>query len=223
MLRCCRGPFWFVISSLSLLTLLAGAPFGAEPALAASPSSASAGSLEILGKDGSIRGSCPLKLTEVRGAISGFLARVTVAQIFENSAPTPIEAVGRGDSEIVTLNDKADAAAHRLYERLRSPLLTDLSIDWHGLPVTEEYPQRLPDLFDGKPLMVTGRYMAPAAGNIRLTGKRAGEDFVREIPIALATISSQHDSQHDVLAGFWARRKIDELLSPDWVECRAGM
>ena len=32
---------------------------------------------------------------------------------------------GRGESEIVTLNDKADVAAHRLYERLRSPVLTD--------------------------------------------------------------------------------------------------
>ena len=37
---------------------------------------------------------------------------------------------GRGDSEIVTLSDKADVAADRLYERLRSPLLTDVSIDW---------------------------------------------------------------------------------------------
>ena len=119
---------------------------------------------------------------------------------------------GRGDSEIVTLNDKADAAAHRLYERLRSPLLTDLSIDWRGLPVTDVYPQRLADLFDGKPLIVTGRYAVPAAGTIRLRGRRAVEDFVREIPIALATNSSQHD----VLAGFWARRRIDDLMSQDW-------
>src|SRR5438128_7986303 len=48
---------------------------------------------------------------------------------------------GRGDSEVVALNDKADEAAHRLYERLRSLLLTDLSIDWRGLPVTDVYPQ----------------------------------------------------------------------------------
>jgi Ca-activated chloride channel family protein len=34
-----------------------------------------------------------LKHTEVRGAISGFLARVTVTQIFANSAPSAIEAV----------------------------------------------------------------------------------------------------------------------------------
>src|SRR5258706_11399907 len=62
---------------------------------------------------------------------------------------------GRGASEIVTLNDKAAPAAHRLYQGLRSPLLTDVSIDWGGLPVTDVYPQRLPDLFSGKPLVVT--------------------------------------------------------------------
>jgi len=125
---------------------------------------------------------------------------------------------GRGDSEIVTLNDKADEAAHRLYERLRSPLLTDLSIDWRGLPVTDVYPQRLPDLFDGKPLIVAGRYPAPVKGSIRLRGKRAGEDFVREIPVTLTSSGNQND----VLAGFWARRRIDDLMSQHWAGAQAG-
>jgi Ca-activated chloride channel family protein len=125
---------------------------------------------------------------------------------------------GRGDSEIVTLKDKADAAAHRLYEHLRSPLLTDLSIDWRGLPMTDVSPQRLPDLFNGKPLVVTGRYAVRAAGSIRLHGRRAGEDFVREIPVTLATNSRQHD----VLAGFWARRRIDDLMSQDWGGMQSG-
>ena len=55
-----------------------------------------AGSLGIIGKDGSISGTCPLRHTEVRGAISGFLARVNVTQIFENTASQNIEAVQRG-------------------------------------------------------------------------------------------------------------------------------
>src|SRR6266496_2963874 len=125
---------------------------------------------------------------------------------------------GRGDSEVVMLNDKADEAAHRLYERLRSPLLTDLSIDWRGLPVTDVYPQRLPDLFDGKPLVVTGRYTTPIKGNIQLRGKRAGEDFVREIPVALTSSGNQND----VLAGFWARRRIDDIMSQDRAGAQAG-
>jgi Ca-activated chloride channel family protein len=125
---------------------------------------------------------------------------------------------GRGDSEVVSLNDKADEAAHRLYERLRAPLLTDLSIDWRGMPVTDVYPQRLPDLFDGKPLVVTGRYSAPATGGIRLRGKRAGEDFVRDIPVTLAASGGQNG----VLAGFWARRRIDDLMSQDWGGLQPG-
>jgi Ca-activated chloride channel family protein len=68
---------------------------------------------------------------------------------------------GRGAVEYVTLADKADEAADHFYERVRSPLLTDLYIDWGGLPVTDVYPQRLPDLFSGQPLVITGRYTQP--------------------------------------------------------------
>ena len=85
--RCCRGPFWFVICLL-LLTLLSWTSSQPDPVFAASPASPTAGSLEVVGKDGAIQGACPLKHTEVHGAISGFLARVTVTQNFENSAPT---------------------------------------------------------------------------------------------------------------------------------------
>ena len=125
---------------------------------------------------------------------------------------------GRGDSEIVSLNDKADAAAHRLYERLRSPLLTDVSIDWNGLPVTDVYPKRLPDLFSGKPLIITGRYTAAMKGTIHLRGNQAGEKIDREIPV---TFSSETANQN-LLASFWARRKIDDLMSADWSGLQSG-
>jgi Ca-activated chloride channel family protein len=125
---------------------------------------------------------------------------------------------GRGDSEIVTLNDKAGPAAHRLYERLRAPLLTDVSIDWGGLPVTDVYPQRLPDLFSGKPLVVSGRYTAAANGTIRIRGTRAGESFVREIPVSLGGSAGGYRIQ----PSFWARRKIDDLMSQDWAGLQNG-
>lgn len=125
---------------------------------------------------------------------------------------------GRGDSEIVSLSDKADAAAHRLYERLRTPLLTDVSIDWNGLPVTDIYPQQLPDLFSGNPLVVTGRYSASATGTIRLQGTQAGEKIVREIPVTLTA----NPAKQNVLPSFWARRKIDDLMSQDWSGAQGG-
>jgi Ca-activated chloride channel family protein len=125
---------------------------------------------------------------------------------------------GRGDSEVVTLNDKADVAAHRLYQRLRAPVLTDVSIDWRGLPVTDVLPVKLPDLFTGKPLVVTGRYTAATTGSIVIHGKRAGEDFEREIPVHLNSSATANS----ILSTFWARRKIDDLMSQDWSGLQAG-
>jgi Ca-activated chloride channel homolog len=125
---------------------------------------------------------------------------------------------GRGAVEYVTLADKADEAADRFYERVRSPLLTDLSIDWGGLPVTDVYPQRLPDLFSGQPLVIAGRYTQLAKGTVRLKGTRAGGSFSREIPVAF----SAGTPPFDALVGFWARRRIDALLSQDWLGIQQG-
>ncbi|HNQ15030.1 MAG TPA: VIT domain-containing protein, partial [Pyrinomonadaceae bacterium] len=51
------------------------------------------GSLEASSKSGTELGTCPLKHTKVRTDISGFLARVTVEQEFENTFDEAIEAV----------------------------------------------------------------------------------------------------------------------------------
>jgi Ca-activated chloride channel family protein len=127
---------------------------------------------------------------------------------------------GRGESEIISIkeSDKANAAAHRLYERLRSPLLTDVSIDWGGLPVTSVYPRALPDLYGGKPLVISGRYTAATNGTIHIRAKRAGEDFERAIPVSLSASAGSYRIQ----SSFWARGKIDDLLSQDWAGVQGG-
>jgi Ca-activated chloride channel family protein len=125
---------------------------------------------------------------------------------------------GRGAVEYVNLADKADEAADRFYERVRSPLLTDLYVDWGGLPVTDVYPQRLPDLFSGQPVIITGRYTKPASGTVRLKGTRAGGPFSRDIAVAFSSSTPPFDA----LAGFWARRRIEDLMSQDWLGMQNG-
>src|SRR6185503_20786905 len=88
------------------------------------------------------------------------------------------------------------------------PLLTDVSVDWSGLPIADVYPKRIPDLFSAKPVIVSGRYTSGGKGTIRLKGRMAGQEFVREIPIELP----ESEPSHDVLATLWARRRIDELM-----------
>ncbi|MDT5060102.1 MAG: Ca-activated chloride channel [Acidobacteriota bacterium] len=119
---------------------------------------------------------------------------------------------GRGEVEYVGLNDDGSAAARKFHERVRSPLLTDISIEWGGLPVADVYPKRIPDLFSAKPVILTGRYTAGGRGVIRLKGKMSGRDFVREIPVELP----EAEARHDVLATLWARTRIDDLMSKDY-------
>src|SRR5690242_12120330 len=54
---------------------------------------ADAGSLQALDKAAKPAGLCPLKHTDVKAEISGFLSRVTVTQEFTNPFPDKIEAV----------------------------------------------------------------------------------------------------------------------------------
>ncbi len=126
---------------------------------------------------------------------------------------------GRGEVEYVTLQDDGSAAARRFHERIRNPLLTDIEVDWGGLPVSDVYPKRIPDLFSEKPLILTGRYTEAARGVIRLSGKSAGKYFFREIPVELP----ESQKNHGVLAKLWARTRIDHLMSQDYLGIQHGM
>ena len=119
---------------------------------------------------------------------------------------------GRGDVDYISEVGDTSAVARRFNERVRNPLLTDISIEWSpGLPVTDIYPKRIPDLFSAKPLILSGRYVHGGKGSVVLRGKMGGQDFVREIPVELPDT----EESHDVLATLWARRKIDDVMGED--------
>lgn len=125
---------------------------------------------------------------------------------------------GRGEVEYVDEGKNTKGVAKRFHERVRNPLLTDVSIDWGGLPVTDVYPKRSPDLFSAKPVSFSGRYTGSGKGVIRLKGMMSGHEFVREIPIELP----ERETGHDVLATLWARSKVDDLMGQDMAGMQTG-
>ncbi|MEZ5427177.1 MAG: TonB family protein [Pyrinomonadaceae bacterium] len=127
-----------------------------------------------------------------------------------------VSEAGRGEVEYVSLEDDGSKAARKFYERVRSPLLTDISIDWNSLPVSDVYPRRIPDLFSAKPVVIYGRYPKAGKGKILLRGNVGGQQLVREIPVNLP----ETESGNDVLATLWARKKIDDLMLEDWAGTR---
>ncbi|HEV2861832.1 MAG TPA: VIT domain-containing protein [Pyrinomonadaceae bacterium] len=125
---------------------------------------------------------------------------------------------GRGEVEYVSLNDDGSAAARRFHERVRNPLLTDITIDWGGLPVADVYPKAVPDLFAARPVVLTGRFTGAARGVVRLSGRAGGAHFEREIRVELP----ESRPEHDVLATLWARRRVDELTAEDFIGAQRG-
>lgn len=125
---------------------------------------------------------------------------------------------GRGEVEYVGLQEDGSTAARRFHERIRNPLLTDIAVDWGGLPLADIYPKRIPDLFGAKPVVLSGRYTESSTGVIRLRGKTAGREMIREIPVKLPA-SEPH---HDVVATLWARRHVEHLMGQDYNGMQQG-
>ncbi|MEO7650367.1 MAG: VIT and VWA domain-containing protein, partial [Bryobacteraceae bacterium] len=125
---------------------------------------------------------------------------------------------GRGEVEYVSLEDDGSAAAKRFHERVRNPLLTDVTVEWAGMPVSDIYPRNIPDLFSAKPVVLSGRYNGSAKGVIRLRGRMGGRDFSRDIPVTLPATEAKNES----IATLWARRKVDDLMGQDWAGAQRG-
>ena len=125
---------------------------------------------------------------------------------------------GHGDVEFVTAPGEAQAAADRFYERVHSPVLTNITIDWHGLPVTDMYPREVRDLFSVKPVIITGRFTGKPAGKITIKGYRGSGDFSRTIAVDF----SASGAANAALEKIWARQKVEDLMAQDWSGIQSG-
>lgn len=123
---------------------------------------------------------------------------------------------GRGSAEFVTLQGDADAAVARLVRRLDAPVLVDIDVSFSGLDVTElvPAPERIPDLCDESPLVLVGRFTAPAgvAGtparpSVTVRGRNAAGPWERTIPIDVAAATEDNRA----VASLWARARVETV------------
>ncbi|MEN6335352.1 MAG: VIT domain-containing protein [Phycisphaerales bacterium] len=116
--------------------------------------------------------------------------------------------LGKGAVAYIGLNDNSTEVVDLFYDRISHPALTDVQIDWGDLDVTDVYPRRIPDLFVGRPIVVTGRFKGQKGTAIRIAG-RAGEDD-KEIRIP---VKFDGRSTHPGIACVWARKRIEDLAA----------
>jgi len=116
--------------------------------------------------------------------------------------------VGRGAVTYPDYEQAIDDAVAEFYERVETPVLSDIEIDWQGLAVSEVLPGKIPDLFAGQPLTVFGTYEGQPSGEIVVRAQAAGETVALPVRFEMATAEDI-----DGVRSVWARNKIDELLA----------
>lgn len=127
---------------------------------------------------------------------------------------------GGGEPEYVTLNSSAQEAAARFYRRISQPLLTNISVDWGGLAVSDVYPKQIPDMFlAGRPVILKGRYISPGVGDVTVHGTEDGQPWSRTVHIVLP---SETPATDEALPTLWAREKIEDLQEQDWMGAQTG-
>lgn len=113
---------------------------------------------------------------------------------------------GRGYARYVSVDEDPSEVAEMLAANLKSPLLTDITIDWGDLEVYGVTPARIPDLFAGNSLRIYARYNGSGDAKVTLKGLVKGR--IAEMPVSLALTDSADEA---ALPLIWARNRIAEL------------
>ncbi len=115
--------------------------------------------------------------------------------------------LGAGVVAYIGLSDPADAVMRDFFERISHPALVDVTVDWGKMQVSEVYPQRIPDLFVGRPVILTGRFEGKEPTTIRVHGKVGGQAHDLEIPVTPQDSAGKHGG----ITSVWARMRIADL------------
>ena len=134
--------------------------------------------------------------------------------------------LGRGEVEYAMSPKEAEKAVSAFYNRIDAPVLTDISIDWGDLKdvviADEVYPKALGDLFSVQPIVVKGRYkpgQRTETAGITITGRTATGNYRRRVGVTLPPAGAGGNM---AIPQQWARAKIDELMSENYIGAQTG-
>jgi len=116
--------------------------------------------------------------------------------------------MGRGFTRYMDPTESVEEVAHELAQRLQSPVLTDIEIDWGELKNFETYPQRIPDLFAGQTVRVQGRFANTGNYNITVNGRVNG----RKASLPLQLSLQEENNEGEAIALIWARSAIKDTM-----------
>lgn len=111
---------------------------------------------------------------------------------------------GAGSFTYIGRIEEVKQRMDELFAKLESPVLKGVRIDWGGAEGVEAWPQQVPDLYAGEPVMVL--FSAERLGGPLTVSAQAGDgSWMARVPVAPS-------AGEDALSVLWARERIGALM-----------
>lgn len=125
---------------------------------------------------------------------------------------------GHGQSEYVRPDEDIEAHVARLYNKISSPVMTDVAVSFdfdsvkaeEGKPVNRVYPEQVTDLFEGEQLVLVGRYKKAGRAKVVITGRVGTAGQKLDFPADLAAASG--DQSYAFVEKLWAMRRVGQII-----------
>ena len=111
--------------------------------------------------------------------------------------------IGRGTYTFIGAMDEVEEHMDALFQQISAPLLTDIEVVWPEGMKAVAYPDPIPDLYAGDPVVFVARTPEGVSGKIEVKGRAAGVAWSRTVTIDAADRAG--------VASLWARAKILEI------------
>ncbi|MFC2130754.1 TonB family protein [Bacteroidota bacterium] len=112
--------------------------------------------------------------------------------------------VGYGEPFIITNSREAKEQAGKFQDYVKSPLMTDINIEYDRFSTYDVEPKSIPDVFADRPIIIFGKWEDLPEGNIRVSGKYGKERYHVDINV----LQFGTRVNNDALKYLWARNKI---------------
>jgi len=119
--------------------------------------------------------------------------------------------VGRGFARYIDPTENPNEVAIKLAHKLESPILTDISIDWRKLKVSDVTPQIIPDLFSGDSIRIQGKYEGEGLETIQVQGKVRGKNGSLPLLLNLPK-DNYYEESTSAIPLVWARSTISDYM-----------
>lgn len=114
----------------------------------------------------------------------------------------------RGAREYVRPGEDVEVKVSALFDKVASPVVTDVSVTFAGADAYDVHPKRLPDLFRGSSLVIAGRYRGEGKRTLRVEGRVGSETRTWTYDVEWPRVAPKNDAVRPL----WASRRVGYLL-----------